>query len=483
MQEVLLDYGDGHMRVELPDTAVVVRYGKTYTDPPEVNPAEATRRALDKPHGFPPLRELARGAKKVVIGFPDRVKGGAQSNSHRKTSIPMVVEELVRAGTRIENITLLCCTGLHRKNTLEEWHWYLGKDIVDKFWPDRLINHDAEAPDLCNFGTDAMGNVVQCNRLIAEADLPIVIGHCAGNPYGGYSGGYKMVVTGLSGWRSIASHHCPSTMHRDDWLGASPHGHMRHQFRSIGEAMQNGMGKKFFAVDAVVGQKSKVLDVQAGELRAVEDATWPLADRRTNIALDMVEPADILVMGLPRNFHYGPGMGTNPILMSLAIGGQLSRAWNAFRQGGVIIAASVCDGWFNADWFPSYEKTYEALQNYCTATEFLASDDALKLSTDPGYLYKYSNYYTYHPFHAMSMITGGCVPLSRCSAVFVVGAKSPSYARGMGFTPISTYDEAMRQAQRYVGRNPRILCTPEAFSGGVGVHLYLKGQKKVAGAS
>jgi len=67
---------------------------------------------------------------------------------------------------------LLCATGLHRKNTLEEWYWYLGKDIVDEFWPGRLVNYDAESPDLCDFGKDEMGNVVQCNRLMAEADLP-----------------------------------------------------------------------------------------------------------------------------------------------------------------------------------------------------------------------------------------------------------------------------------------------------------------------
>jgi nickel-dependent lactate racemase len=474
MQELLLDYGDSHLRVELPDSATVVRYGSTYQDPPEVDPAQATRQALQQPLGFPPLRELAGRGKRVVIGVPDRVKGGAQSNSHRRTAIPILVEELLKGGTRLEDITLLCCAGLHRKNTLEEWCWYLGKEIVGRFWPDRLINHDAEAPDLCDFGVDGMGNPVQCNRLMAEADLPIVIGHCAGNPYGGYSGGYKMVVTGLAGWRSIASHHSPATMHRDDWLGASAHSHMRRQFRSIGEAMEKAMGKRFFGVDAVLGQKSQVLAVHAGTLGAVEEACWPLADQRTNVHLDMDEPADILVMGLPRSFHYGPGMGSNPILMSLAIGGQLSRCWHAFREGGVIIAASICDGWFNHDWFPSYEETYEALQKYCTAPEFLASEDALRISTDPGYRYKYSNHYAYHPFHAMSMITGGCVPLTRCSAVFVAGAKAPRYARGMGFTPVSTFSEALEKAQRYVGKNPRILCTPECFSGGVTVHLHLK---------
>lgn len=474
MQDVLLDYGDGHMRVELPDSATVVRYGKTYTDPPATDPREATRKAIRNPHGFPPLREMAAPGKKVVIGFPDRVKGGAHADCHRKVAIPIIVEELLAGGCRIEDITLLCCMGLHRKNTLEEWYWYLGKEIVDRFYPDRLLNHDGEAPDLCDFGTDAMGNVVQCNRLMAEADIPIVVGHCAGNPYGGYSGGYKMIVTGLSGWRSIASHHCPSTMHRADWLGASAHSHMRHQFRSIGEAMEKGIGKKFFGVDAVLGQKSQVLDVQAGELAAVEAATWPLADRRTNIHLDMPEPADVLVMGLPRNFHYGPGMGTNPILMSLGIGGQLSRCWNAFQEGGVIIAASICDGWFNPHWFPSYEETYEAMQKYCTPADFLHSEDALNISTNIEYRFSYSNHYTYHPFHAMSMISGGAVPLQRCSAVFLVGPKAPRFARGMGFIPVATFAEAMVRAQKIVGTSPRILCTPEAFSGGVGVHLYRK---------
>ncbi|MFZ7128087.1 MAG: lactate racemase domain-containing protein [Desulfobacterales bacterium] len=472
MIEIALDYGDGKMRVELPKTATVVRYGDTYVDPPAVDPVETTRRALEKPLGFPPLRELGGPDRQVAIAFPDRVKGGAHPTAHRRVAIPLIVEELLKGGTRIENIRLICAMGLHRKNTLEEWYGYLGKGIVERFWPDRLFNHDGEASDLLDFGTDAMGNVVLCNRMMAEADLPIVVGHCSGNPYGGYSGGYKMIVTGLTGWRSIASHHCPDTMHRDDWLGASTQSHMRRQFRSIGEAMEAGIGKKFFAVDAVLGQHSQVLGVAAGKLSAVEEATWPLADRRTNVHLDMSGSADILVIGLPRNFHYGPGMGTNPILMSLAIGGQLSRCWNAFQEGGVIIAASICDGWFNANWFPSYEKTYDALQKYCTATDFLHSDEARNISSDVEYRFRYSNHFTYHPFHAMSMISGGCIPLQRTSAVFIVGPKSPQFARGMGFIPVATFREAMQRAKKIVGRTPRILCTPECFSGGVAVHLH-----------
>ena len=347
---------------------------------------------------------------------------------------------------------------------------------MDQFYPDRLINHDAEAPDLMDFGTDAMGNRVQCNRLIGEADLPIVLGHCAGNPYGGYSGGYKMIVTGISGWESISSHHRPSTMHRKDWLGASTDSLMRRQFRSIGQAMEKGIGKRFFAVDAVLGQFAEVLDVQAGALDKVEAATWPLADRRTNIPLDMGGKADVLVIGVPRNFHYGPGMGTNPILMSLAIGGQLSRCWHAFQEGGVIIAASVCDGWFNPHWFPSYKETYRLLQKYCNAADFLDSEDAASMAANYDYGWQYSNRYTYHPFHAMSMISGGSVPNLWTSATYLVGPQKPEFARGMGFIPVNTFDEAFDRARRYVGTNPRILCTPECFTGGVPVHLHLKGE-------
>jgi nickel-dependent lactate racemase len=475
MQEVLLDYGDTQMRVALPNSSLVVRYGQTYQDPPAVDPYETTRKALEKPLGFPSLKELGGPGKKIVIAFPDRVKGGFHPTCHRRVAIPMIVEELRKGGTQLEDITLLCAMGLHRKNTVEEWYWYLGKDIVDEFWPGRLVNHDAEAPDLCDLGEDGMGNVVQCNRLMAEADLPIVIGHCAGNPYGGYSGGYKMVVTGLSGWRSIASHHIPATMHRKDWMGASTSSQMRHQFKSIGQAIEKTLGKKFFAVDAVLGQRSQILDVKAGEVGAVEEATWPFADKRTKVCLEMKGPADILIMGLPRNFHYGPGMGSNPILMSLAIGGQLSRCWHAFREGGVIIAASVCDGWFNPHWFPSYEETYRALQNYCTAAEFLSSEDAMQIVHDYEYRFQYSNNYTYHPYHAMSMISGGSASLLWTSAVFIAGAMEPSYARGMGFIPTKTFEEALERAKRIVGKNPRILCTPECFSGGVAVHLRLKG--------
>jgi hypothetical protein len=72
------------------------------------------------------------------------------------------------------------------------------------------------------------------------------------------------------------------------------------------------------------------------------------------------------------------------------------------------------------------------------------------------------------------MISGGGVLAPYTSAVFIAGAKAPAYARGMGFIPTSTFNDAMEKAKRYVGSNPRILCTPDCFTGGVGVNIGLK---------
>jgi hypothetical protein len=104
----------------------------------------------------------------------------------------------------------------------------------------------------------------------------------------------------------------------------------------------------------------------------------------------------------------------------------------------------------------------------------MESKAAMEIVDKYEYRYQYSNRFAYHPFHAMSMISGGSAALLWTSAIFIVGPKEPKYARGMGFIPLSTFDEALTRAQKIVGNSPRILCTPECFSGGLGVHLHTK---------
>ena len=46
-----LNYGLSKLSIELPNSAIVVRYGKTYQDPPKIDPVKATQLALKKPLG------------------------------------------------------------------------------------------------------------------------------------------------------------------------------------------------------------------------------------------------------------------------------------------------------------------------------------------------------------------------------------------------------------------------------------------------
>ncbi|MDI6870147.1 MAG: lactate racemase domain-containing protein [Bacillota bacterium] len=463
MKTVLLEYGDGHLPIEVPDHATVLTPADMNQDPPAVDPYEATRQAIRNPLGMVPLKELAKPGMKVVISFPDRVKGGAHATAHRRVSIPIIVEELLAAGVREKDITLLCAIGLHRKNTKGELEWYLGSEIVDRFWPDRLVMHDAEDPEaIVELGCDEMGNFVAVNRLVAECDLAINIGHIQGNPYGGYSGGYKMVSTGLTTWKSIRSHHTPLTMHRPDFIPVNvEHSTMRRQFDSIGRAIERGMGKRFFTVDAVTGTDSQVLAVFAGAAEEVQKAGWEVARRRTEVYLDLKGKFDVMVFGEPRTFHYGPGMGTNPILMLQAIGSQVTRHFDVFRDNGVVICAALCDGWFNDEWFPSYRKLYHKLHGLADFSEATRFED--EIANDPQDVYKYRYAYAYHPFHALSMVSMGGVALNHTSAIFIAGAREPGYARGMGCIPTNNAQTALKLAEKYVGKNPRILVLPQTF--------------------
>lgn len=456
---VSLQYGDGEVEVDLPPGSVALTADLSREPEPLPDPDAATRAAIAQPTGLAPIGALVGPGSTVTISFPDRVKGGSHATAHRKLSIPAVLDELRAAGVRDRDITLVCAIGLHRKNRPEEWAEYLGQGLLERCSEMRLVNHDAEDPEaMVDLGESSLGDPVAANRFAVEADLSVLIGHAAGNPYGGYSGGWKMPATGLTSWRSIAAHHAPRTMYRPDFVPATPYGRFREQLKSIGERMEAHLGSPFFAVDAVLDSRSRQLAVAAGAINEVEQASWPVAGARTDVELD-AEPFDVLLLGMPRTFHYGPGMGSNPILMMQACGAGIVRAAKAMIDQPVVIAASVCDGWFNDDDFPSYRPAFDLLQTVDHPRDMVQFHD--QLSTEPDLVDAYRNRWGYHPFHAFSMIYMGGVALDKASRVIIAGAQRPGLARAMGARTAPDVEGALKQAADLLGRTPRVLCVPQ----------------------
>lgn len=456
----VIEYGDSSLPVELPDNATVVRAGGARHEPPPVpDPVAATTAALLSPLGSERLADRVKRGSAVTIAFPDRVKGGAGPTSHRKVVIPLLLNELQAAGVRPQDIRLICAIGLHRKNRDQEMLAYLGREVVDRIPAANLVNHDAEDPEgMVDLGESALGDPVQVNRSVVDCDLAIMVGHTAGNPYGGFSGGYKMPATGLTSWRSIASHHTPRSLYREDFVPASTDSRFREQLTAIGRRMEEAMSQPFFTVDAVLDSQSRQLGVYAGSVSEVEQASWPLATARTDLQLEM-EPADVLLVGMPRNFHYGAGMGSNPILMMQAIGASVVRAKNALTAKPFVVAASICDGWFNDAEFPPYRQAYELLQECDHPADMRQFEE--RLGTDPEWIYRYRHQFGYHPFHAFSMIYVGGIAREQSSGVYVAGAKRPGFARGMGARTTATVEEALREIEAILGRIPRVLVVPE----------------------
>lgn len=472
------EYGHGMMEAQLPDNTDVFIPGETVADPPcipESELEERTLQSLRNPIGMEPLSKLAKKGSKVTIVFPDRVKGGEQATSHRKISIKLVLQELYAAGVEKKDILLICSNGLHRKNTEQEILGVLGRELFDEFWHcGQIINHDSEDYDhLVDLGTTERGDPVIMNKYVYDSDVAILIGHVQGNPYGGYSGGYKHCATGITHWRSIASHHVPSVMHRKDFTPVSSSSLMRTKFDEIGQHIEKAMGKKFFCCDAVLDTKSRQIEIFSGYAGEMQALSWKVADKRTYVHY-AEKKYDVMVFGMPQFFHYGEGMGTNPIMLMQALSAQVIRHKRVMSDRCVIICSSTCNGYFHDELWPYTRQMFDMFQKDYMNTLPDMNRYGEYFATNQEYVrqYRYSN--AFHPFHGFSMISCGHIAEMNTAAIYIVGAQEPGIARAMGLKTRATFEEALEDAKRkYVGDNPNVLALPRTFKTAA-VHLCMK---------
>ena len=472
------EYGNGLMSAELPDNTEIFIPGTTVKDPPcipEEKLVEATRESVRNPMGMDPLSKLAHKGSTVVFVIPDIVKGGCQPTSHRKIAIQVILEELYAAGVEKKDILLLFSNGLHPRTTVPEMKKILGEKLFNEFyWTHQITSHDSEDYEhLVDLGCTERGDRVLMNKYVFDCDIPILIGHTQGNPYGGYSGGYKHCSTGITHWRSIATHHVPDVMHRKDFTPVSSHSLMRSKFDEIGMHMEKKMGHPFFCCDAVLDTWSRQIEINSGYAAVMQPHSWIMANKRTYVPF-AEEKYDIMIFGMPQDFHYGNGMGTNPIQMMQALSAQVIRHKRVMKDKCVIICSSICNGYFHDERWPYLREQYEMFQHDYMNTLADMNRYGEYFATNSEYIRKYRFAGAFHPFHGFSMMSCGHIAEMNTSAIYIVGAQEPGIARSMGLKTRATFEEALEDAKKkYVGENPRILALPQAFKLSA-VHLCMK---------
>ena len=472
------EYGNGLMNAELPDYIDIFIPGETVPDPPclpEDKIEEATRFSIRNPIGMDPIPKLVSKGSKICMVIPDIVKGGLQETSHRKVAVRVLLEELYAAGVEKKDILLLFSNGLHPRTTPQEMKLILGMELYNEFYPTgQLLTHDSEDWEhLVDLGRTERGDRVIMNKYAFEADLCILIGHTQGNPYGGYSGGYKHCATGITHWRSIAAHHVPDVMHRKDFVPVSGNSLMRTKFNEIGMHMEKCMGKKFFGCDAVLDSRSRQIAVYSGYIKEMQPISWEIADERTYVKW-ADKKYDILVFGMPQDFHYGNGMGTNPIQMMQALSAQIIRHKRVLSDRCVILCSSICNGYFHDERWPYLRELYDLFQHDYMQTLPDMQKYGEYFATNEEYIRKYRFTGAFHPYHGFSMMSCAHIAEMNTAAIYIIGAQEPGYARGMGLKTRATFEEALEDAmKKFTGPNPNILALPRTFTTGA-VHLAMR---------
>jgi len=157
--------------------------------------------ATRNPIGVPTLAELvAQKGRETVILVDDQTRATPQ-----KRVLPLLLNELNRAGVAGEEITILVALGTHRYMTEEECFLRLGAEVMDRVG---VINHAIDDPSqLVRLGETASGIPISVNRRYPESDISIAVGNIIPHIYAGWAGGGKMVQPGVCGPETTAATH------------------------------------------------------------------------------------------------------------------------------------------------------------------------------------------------------------------------------------------------------------------------------------
>ena len=163
---------------------------------------DAIREAVDTPLAAPRLRELARGARSVVITIPD-----ASRPCPSEPVLEALLDELAAAGVSDGAVTIAIGCGLHATTNDDERARLAGTAVAARIGIVDAQGIESECADL---GTTSLGAPVRISRRVAEAGLVITVGVVEPHLYAGFSGGVKGVSIGCAGRETIAWTHRPA---------------------------------------------------------------------------------------------------------------------------------------------------------------------------------------------------------------------------------------------------------------------------------
>lgn len=236
------------------------------------------RDALARPVGAPRLRELARGARRVVAVVSD-----ATRDEPRLEMLRAVREELPDA-----RITVVVASGTHAPRDASTVLDAEALGLHD------VVVHDGSREDaMVDLGVTPRGTPVRVNRVVAEADVVVSTGRIRPHYFAGMSGGAKGVFPGCGLSVDVRKNHLLKA-HPSARLGALDGNECR---LDMEDAVRRVPGK-VFVLNVVADCDGRYQSAHAGDLvlahRAAAEVAAPLftvrAKRRSVVVTSDLPP-------------------------------------------------------------------------------------------------------------------------------------------------------------------------------------------------
>lgn len=464
--QVQIEYKDTWKKISVPDSSEVIKYGtKKFPEiPAHPDPEKAVRESLKNPIGGDKLSDRVKKGDNVTIAFDDPIKVPRSI----KTTIPVIMDELIEAGVNEKDIELISANGAHPKLRDSELKEHLGADIYKRFCPfqgakSRIKNHDC-VNDTIYLGETEFGDQVEYNKIVEETDQLIYTGTIFPSPYGGYPG--QGVVIGLAGKRALNSLHSPEVFRNEKML----HGDYKpekNKYRKHKLAVHNKIeektGNEIFYVDALQKEamkKSRCEMIQpfAGHVPELEQEEYPEADKHFTVKTHQF---DIVVIGVPYTLDYGtsdnPGIALNAAQRPL-------RMWRnkpLLKENGVLITLLKCTGELDEKKRPGdplamkiFRECFNLMDLYDHSEDFWNNKELL---------HKYNHESAFAPIHHLFVAANIATLWKLAQETICTGEIKPGLIREIGLKPAKNFEKALEKAKEMVGEDPEILVLPRYF--------------------
>ncbi len=462
----------------------------------------AVRYAMLNPEGMEPLPSLLKAGMKVTIAVDDislPIPAMVRPDL-RQVMLEVTLEFLETAG--IDDLHIIIATAIHRRMTPAEIRRMTGDQIYDRFYPDRLYNHDGE--DQANMkwmGHTSEGETAEINRRAAESDLLIYLNI----NFVPMNGGPKSVATGLAGYRSLREHHDPqviaaSNSYMDPQRSALNDSNGRinrliesqlrvfhvesavnnrmfsapldflcknedqysYRDRAKLKAFQYGLGRLPAALKRRIFQRVpspyQCIAVHGGDVDKVHQRILKVSRRQYEVRVK--KQADILIFGIPYVCPYSVNSILNPLLVQVMALGYLYHLYSGgiplIKDGGSLIIFHPCRDEFDPRYHPSYIEFFHRLLPESRDSLYLQKKYELEFARNPEYIRIYREGYAYHGVHPFYMWYWGETGRRRLGKVIAVGAEDPKVPQRMGWQSAVNFEQALEMAKTGQPANPQI---------------------------